>query len=70
MHWLSISFYVKPFDSWPLWLKGIVYAHGVVAAFAAYLWWPKSDKGWRRLGYLAAYLLIFYLVMRYALHVF
>jgi preprotein translocase subunit SecE len=27
--------------------------------------WPKSEKGWRRFRLVVAYLLVFYLVMRY-----
>jgi len=32
---------------------------------AFWLWWPKSDKGWRKFGIAAGYLLVFFLVMRF-----
>jgi len=40
-------------------------AHGILASVACWLWWPKSEKGWRRFGFVVPYLLVFLVVMRY-----
>jgi len=57
---------VTNFSTWPEWLKVLVLVpHGLLASVACWLWWPKSEKGWRRFGFVAAYLLVFYVVMRY-----
>ena len=57
---------VANFSNWPEWLKVLVLVpHGILASVACWLWWPKSEKGWRSFGFVVAYLLVFYLVMRY-----
>ena len=57
---------VTNFSDWPEWLKVLVLVpHGLLASVACWLWWPKSEKGWRRFGFVLAYLLAFLLVMRY-----
>lgn len=55
------------FADWPTWLQYAVLApHGILAAVACWLWWPKSDVEWRKFGLVVAYLLAFFFVMRYA----
>ena len=55
-----------PFAAWPPWLQFVVMAPNAVLAFlTCWLWWPKSDREWRRFGFVAAYLLIFFGVMRF-----
>ena len=57
---------VTNFSNWPEWLKVLVLVpHGILASVACWLWWPKSEKGWRRFGFVVAYLLVFLVVMRY-----
>jgi hypothetical protein len=57
---------VKKFSDWPSWLQYLVVVpHGLLAAVACFLWWPKSQKGWRKFGFLVAYLIVFLLVMRF-----
>jgi len=54
------------FADWPYWLQLLVVVpHGILAAVAAWLWWPKTPETWRKFGIVAAYLLVFLLVMRY-----
>ena len=49
-----------------MWLQILVMGpHGVLLGFTAWVWWPKSDEGWRRFGLVMAYLVVFYLVMHY-----
>lgn len=43
----------------------VLLPHGVLAYVMVWLWWPKDNKGWKRFGILAAYLLLFYLVMHF-----
>ena len=58
------SFGVMNFSDWPEWLKVLVLVpHGILASVACWLWWPKSEKGWRKFGFV--YLIIFFLVMRF-----
>jgi hypothetical protein len=48
---------VTNFSDWPEWLKVLVLVpHGLLASVACWLWWPKSEKGWRRFGLVVAYL--------------
>ncbi len=52
---------VTNFSNWPEWSKVLVLVpHGILASVACLLWWPKSEKGWRRFGFVVAYLLLFY----------
>jgi hypothetical protein len=43
----------------------ILVPHGLLGWCMVWLWWPKSDEGWRRFGILAVYLLVvYYFVLR------
>jgi hypothetical protein len=54
------------YGDWPHWLQMLVVVpHGILGFMATILWWPKSKEGWRKFGFVATYLLLFYLVMRY-----
>jgi len=54
------------FSEWPAWLQAVVVVpHALLGFCAVWLWWPKSDKDWRKFGFVARYLLIFYLVMHF-----
>ena len=55
------SLNVTNFANWPEWLKVLVLVpHGILAYVTCWVWWPKSEKGWRKLGFVAAYLVVFY----------
>jgi hypothetical protein len=55
------------YSDWPEWLQVLVIVpHGVLLFVATWLWWPKSNEGWRWFIYVLGYLMVFYLVMRYA----
>jgi hypothetical protein len=57
------------FTDWPQWLQTLVLVpHGILASVACWWWWPKSDKEWRKFGFVAAYLIAFLLVMHYVFH--
>jgi hypothetical protein len=54
------------FADWPGWVQAlVVLPHAILGFAATWLWWPKTKKGWLRFGLVAAYLLLFFLVMRY-----
>ena len=54
------------YSDWPLWLQVLVVGpHGVLLSALVWLWWPKSDKGWRRFWFVSAYLVAFYLFMHF-----
>ncbi len=54
------------FAQWPEWLQWLVIVpHALLGLIATWLWWPKNDHGWRRFAFVAAYLIVFYLVMVY-----
>jgi len=58
---------LTPYSHWPDWLKFIIIApNGLLASISCWLWWPKSDQEWRKFGFVAAYLIIFALVMHFA----
>jgi len=57
------------FADWPKWLQFlIVFPHALLGFLAFWLWWPKSNKEWRKFGLVAAYLFTFYLVMHFVFH--
>lgn len=54
------------FAEWPVWLQVLVLLpHGVLGWVAFWLWWPKSKKEWRKFGFVAGYLFVVFLVLRY-----
>jgi hypothetical protein len=59
---------IAPFAEWPSWLKAIVIGPNIVLIWIGMYWWPKTKLGWRKLGFLVAYLLVFLLVMNYIFH--
>jgi hypothetical protein len=46
----------------------IVAPNALLAAYAFWAWWPKSKREWNRFGIVAAYLVVFFLVMRFVFH--
>jgi CHASE2 domain-containing sensor protein len=60
---------IEQFSDWPKWVQYLVLIpHGILGFVATWLWWPKSDQSWQKFGLVAAYLLVFLLVMRYVFH--
>jgi hypothetical protein len=59
---------IVPFADWPQWLKALVMVpHCVLIGLAMY-WWPKTRTGWRKLGFVVAYLMVFLVVMIFVFH--
>jgi hypothetical protein len=57
---------IAPYSSWPTWLQTLVVApNALLGFFALWIWWPKSNREWRRFGVVAAYLIVFYAVMHF-----
>ena len=55
---------VPKVDDWPFWVQLLVFGpHAILMGVLLWVWWPKSDKEWRRFGILLAYLIAFYLTM-------
>jgi len=54
-------------SDWPTWLQWLVIVpHGLLGFLMFWLWWPKEgSRGRRWYAIIAAYLLVFYLVMRF-----
>ena len=60
---------VIPYSAWPTWLQFLIVApNALLAAYAFWAWWPKSKREWNRFGIVAAYLVVFFLVMRFVFH--
>jgi len=60
---------ITPVAEWPTWVQILVFGpHAILMGILTWVWWPKSNKEWRRFGYVFAYLLVFYLVMYYVFH--
>jgi len=58
--------HIPQFDQWPIWLRDVVlWPHLLGLSILTWLWWPKNDKGWNRFLMVFAYLIIFFLVMRF-----
>lgn len=57
---------ITKFADWPGWLQTLVVApHAILGFICTWLWWPKSKQGWRKFGFVAAYLMLFLLVMHF-----
>lgn len=60
---------IVPYSTWPTWLQVLIVGpNALLAAYTFWAWWPKSKCEWNRLGWVAAYLLVFFLVMRFVFH--
>ena len=65
----TIESRMTDFSQWPHWLQVLIIApHTILGFVATLLWWPKSKESRRRLGFVAMYLLVFFLVMRFVFH--
>jgi CHASE2 domain-containing sensor protein len=52
---------LRKVSEWPMWLQWLILVpNGLLASVMCWVWWPKSDREWRRFGILAAYLIAFY----------
>jgi hypothetical protein len=57
---------ITKFADWPGWVQTVVVApNALLAGIAFWVWWPKSDKEWRKFGFVMAYLVAFFLVMHF-----
>jgi hypothetical protein len=57
---------VPQFDQWPGWVQTIVILPNAILGYiATWLWWPKSERGRKKFGFVAAYLLLFLLAMHF-----
>lgn len=55
---------LTPVSHWPSWVQMLVFGpHAILMAILTWVWWPKSNKEWKRFGLVFAYLVVFYLVM-------
>jgi hypothetical protein len=43
----------------------VVAPNALLAGFSCWIWWPTSNREWRRFGLVAAYLIVFYAVMHF-----
>jgi hypothetical protein len=60
---------ITPVSEWPNWLQILVFPpHAILLGVSTWMWWPKTNKEWRRYGFVLAYLIVFYLVMYYVFH--
>jgi hypothetical protein len=60
---------IVPYSEWPTWLQVLIVApNALLAGFACWVWWPKSSREWCRFGLVAAYLVVFFLVMVFVFH--
>jgi hypothetical protein len=50
-------------DDWPTWLQVLVFGPPAILNGILLVWWPKSDREWRRFGIAFACLISFYLTM-------
>ena len=57
---------ITPYSEWPTWLQIVVLGpNGLLLAFTTWIWWPKSNREWRRFALVMAYLIVFYLIMHF-----
>jgi len=54
------------FSEWPGWLQVlVVFPHSLLGFIATVFWWPRSKLDRRRFWFVAAYLFVVYLVLRF-----
>ena len=46
----------------------IMVPNALLAGYAMWGWWPKSDREWRKFGFVMAYLVVFVSVMIFVFH--
>jgi hypothetical protein len=64
-----ISDVVIPYSDWPGWLQVLIGApNALLAGYACWAWWPESKREWNKFGFVMAYLVVFFLVMRFVFH--
>ena len=57
---------ITPYSEWPTWLQALVLTpHALLLGFATWIWWPKSNREWRKFALVMAYLIVFYLIMHF-----
>ena len=60
---------ITPYSAWPYWLQLIIVGpNAVLSGFLLWAWWPKSNREWRKFGFVFAYTLIFWSVMVFVFH--
>lgn len=60
---------VIPYSDWPTWLRFfIMVPNALLAGYLCWGWWPKSNREWNKFGFIMAYLIVFFLVMRFVFH--
>jgi hypothetical protein len=60
---------IIPYSDWPRSLQILILApNALLAGFACWAWWPKSNREWRRFGFVLAYLAVFFSVMVFTFH--
>ncbi len=64
-----ISDVIIPYSDWPGWIQVLIVApNALLAGYACWAWWPKSKREWNKFGFVIAYLVVFFLVMRFVFH--
>ncbi len=46
----------------------IMVPHALLAGYACWAWWPKTDREGRKFGWVMAYLIAFFSVMYFVFH--
>lgn len=60
---------VIPYPAWPIWLRMLVMVpNALLAGYALWGWWPKSKREWNRIGWVVAYLIVFFSIMIFVFH--
>jgi len=60
---------ITPYADWPRWLQvAVMLPNCVLFYFAMYVWWPKTEREWRKLEMALAYLIVSFLVLIYVFH--
>ncbi len=60
---------VVPYSAWPTWLQMLVMVpNALLVGCVLWVWWPKSKREWGRLGWVLAYLIVFFSVMIFVFH--
>ena len=60
---------IVPYSAWPIWLQLLVMVpNALLGGYVLWGWWPKSQREWKRLGWVLAYLIVFFCVMTFVFH--
>ena len=56
--------HLPPVETWPECVQILVIGpNALLLGILTWVWWPKTNREWKRFGYVFAYLIVFFAVL-------